>query len=357
MHSQKMSQHQMMFVIHPRNLKQGNHRMTTLEHDELQMAVHDYISKYGVDALWTTINAHKSMNRTSTSLSHNDSGDAVMSRDYQQQISPSYGRIQEELEVGGDAEAALRIANIQTTSITTSEHGMMRKGGRSGPKKADLLKAAIERRLGRSLGEARKLVEQQKRMRAVEEEKGRVMSIPASTPPASTVKFVSPPSTLMTASPHFKDPEGFSLIKTIGLFFAVTPTSMTVLDDGMSEHARLHIGTGVLEMLDALREVSKSPSFMLTATKSKETLSLALSLDDPNSQSHLIDEMVVMKRLYSVENIITSLESTCTCISDYTWCLLKRLMNVIDKEGEWRVGHAGSAATLRLFYDNTSIIE
>ena len=100
MHSQKMmSQHQMMFVIHPRNLKQGNHRMTTLEHDELQMAVHDYISKYGVDALWTTMNAHKGMNRTSTSLSHNDSGDAVMSHDYQQQISPSHGRIQEELEV------------------------------------------------------------------------------------------------------------------------------------------------------------------------------------------------------------------------------------------------------------------
>ena len=197
--------------------------MTTLEHDELQMAVHDYISKYGVEALCTTINAHKSMNMTSTSLSHNDSGDAVMFPNHQQQISPSYGKIQEELEVGGDAEAALRIANIQTTSITTSEHGIARK---SGPKKADLLKAAIERRLGRSLGEARKLVEQQKRMRALEEEKGRVMSIPASTPPASTVKFVSPPSRLMSASPHFKDPEGFSLIKTIGLFFAVTPTSM-----------------------------------------------------------------------------------------------------------------------------------
>ena len=141
-------------------------------------------------------------------------------------------------------------------------------------------------------GGARKLVEQQKRMRAVEEEKGRVMSIPASTPPASTVKFVSPPSRLMSAS-HFKDSEGFSLIKTIGLFFAVTPTSMTVLDDGMTEYAQLHIGTGVLEMLDALREVSKSPSFMLTAAKSKETLSLAL--DDHNSQSHLIDEMMVMK--------------------------------------------------------------
>src|ERR1700722_723633 len=98
MHSQKMSQHQVMFVIHPRNLKQGNHRMTTLEHDELHMAVHDYISKYG--ALWTTMNAHKSMNRTSTSLSHNDSGDAVVSHDHQQQISPSYGMIQEELEVG-----------------------------------------------------------------------------------------------------------------------------------------------------------------------------------------------------------------------------------------------------------------
>ena len=142
MYSQ-MSQ-QMIVVIHSRNLKQGNHRMTTLEHDELQMAVHDYISKYGVEALWTTINAHKNMNMTSTSLSHNDSGDAVMSPNYQQQISPSYGTIQEELEMGGDAEAALRIANIQTTSITTSEHGIARK---SGPKKADLLKTAIERRL------------------------------------------------------------------------------------------------------------------------------------------------------------------------------------------------------------------
>src|ERR1700722_10532840 len=130
MHSQKMMpQHQLIFVIHPRNLKQGNHRMTTLEHDELHMAVHDYISKYGVDALWTTINAHKGMNRTSTSLSHNDSGDAAMSHDHQHQISPSYGMIQTELEVGGDAETAFRITNIQTTSITTSEHGMMRKGG------------------------------------------------------------------------------------------------------------------------------------------------------------------------------------------------------------------------------------
>src|ERR1700733_11974513 len=110
MHSQ-MSQHQMMLAIQPRNLKQGNHRMTTLEHDELQMAVHDYISKYGVEALCTTINAHKSMNMTMTSLSHNDSGDAVMSPNHHQQISPSYGMIQEELEVGGDAEAALRIEN------------------------------------------------------------------------------------------------------------------------------------------------------------------------------------------------------------------------------------------------------
>ena len=45
-------------------------------------------------------------------------GDAAMSRDYQQQISPSYGRIQEELEVGGDAEAALRIANVRCDKVS-----------------------------------------------------------------------------------------------------------------------------------------------------------------------------------------------------------------------------------------------
>ena len=56
-----------------------------------------------------------------------------MTCNYQQQISPSYGRIQEELEVGGDAEAALRTANIGTTAPIPSKEQVASKSGKECP--------------------------------------------------------------------------------------------------------------------------------------------------------------------------------------------------------------------------------
>ena len=66
-------------------------------------------------------------------------------------------------------------------------------------------------------------------------------------------------------------------------------------------------------------------------------------------------------QLCVVEDMIISVEtnsdSGSDCISDYTWCLLKRVMTVIDRDGEWRVGHASAAATLRILYSNGTNVE
>ena len=208
--------------------------MTIVESDELQAALQQYISKYGIEALRASITAHGNNNNTITPTPSARLDATSLAYTHHQQISPSYGKIQEELEVGGDAEAALRTANIQVTSpVTANEHEAVQRTRKNVPKKADLLKAALERRLGRPLTEIKRLAEQQKKRRALEEEKARVTSYP---PPLSTstaahtgtTRLIAPPPKPITIPP-FVDPPGFSLVKIIGLFFSVTPTQITLL--------------------------------------------------------------------------------------------------------------------------------
>ena len=196
------------------------------------------------------------------------------------------------------------------------------------------------------------MVERQRKARTLDEKGTRIQAV-CPAPPTNTIKLVAPPSRPVTATPTFMDPPGFMLVKTIGLFFAVTPANTAPLDDGMAERARLRIGTGVLEALNSLKEVSKSPAFILAVTRSNEALSFAL-LPDSTWSSQPIDEAVT--RFYSIDDLVISVE-TATCISDYTWCLMRRLMGVIDRDGEWRVGHPGGAATLRILHSGTPSTE
>ena len=219
------------------------------------------------------------------------------------------------------------------------------------------MRAALERRLGRSLEEVRRLVERQKKTRALEEGRARLQASsahPPSVPTVHTARPVAPPPRLVVTQP-FVDPPGFSLVKTIGLFFAVAPTQVTLLDNTVLGDLGLRIGLGVLEILSSLREVSKSHEFIIAAVRSGNTLSLNLLPDSKSPNS--TDTVVTVTQFYTVEDKIISVE-TGSCsdyrISDYTWCLLKRVKGVVDRDGVWRIGHAGAAATLRIFYSNNA---
>ena len=338
--------------------------MTVVDGDELQAALQDYISKYGIEALRASIAAHNNSS-TGTTTPSNKLDAASLASTPHHKISPSYGRIQEELEIGGDAEAALRTANIQTTSpVALKEHGAIQGTRKSVPKKADLLRAALERRLGRPLMEVKRLAEQQKRRRALEDERAQTglpppLSTPSITARIGTTKSVVPPPNPIATVP-FVDPPGFSLVKVIGLFFAVAPTQVALLDSTALGDAKLCIGVGVLGALNLLREVSKSPEFIIAATRKGETLSFTLLPDPKSSSLCSTDNTVITTRYYVVEDKIMSVESNSSssdCISDYTWCLLKRVTSVIDREGEWRIGHGSAAATLRILYSNSTNVE
>lgn len=133
-----------------------------------------------------------------------------------------------------------------------------------------------------------------------------------------------------------------TLVKTIGLFFAVMPVECVSLDT--KTECKLTVSATAVKSLSSLKEIGKSPAFLIYAHASAGHLTLFEHPITDNDEASFF-------RVDSTAVCIRGSDPSAN-VTDFVWALLKKIIAVIGNvaSAEWLVSHDKSAAALRVYH-------